>query len=128
MQTIQSLAAPAGRILLSLLFVITGFQKISGFQGTQAFMESTGVPGMLLPLVIAVEILGGMAIILGWHARIAAFLLAGFCLLTAVMFHAKFGDQTQALMFLKNLAMAGGFLMIVSLGAGPFSIDNRKQG
>ena len=128
MQTIQSLAAPAGRILLSLLFVITGFQKISGFQGTQAFMESTGVPGMLLPLVIAVEILGGMAIILGWHARIAAFLLAGFCLLTAVMFHANFGDQTQTLMFLKNLAMAGGFLMIVSLGAGPFSIDNRKQG
>lgn len=127
MRTIQSLAAPAGRILLSLLFVITGFQKISGFQGTQAFMESAGVPGMLLPLVIAVEILGGLAIILGWHARIAAVLLAGFCLLTAVMFHANFGDQTQALMFLKNLAMAGGFLMIVSLGAGPFSIDNRRK-
>ncbi|NND57829.1 MAG: DoxX family protein [Xanthomonadales bacterium] len=127
MQTFQSLAAPAGRVLISLLFVITGINKITGFEGTQAYMESVGVPGMLLPLVIALELLGGLAVILGWHTRIAAFLLAGFCLLSAVIFHANFGDQMQMLMFLKNLGIAGGFLMIVSLGAGPFSIDNRKR-
>jgi putative oxidoreductase len=127
MQSIQSLAAPVGRVLISLLFVITGIQKISGFEGTQAFMESAGLPGMLLPLVIAVEIIGGLAVIVGWQTRIAAFLLAGFCVLTAVIFHANFGDQMQLLMFLKNLAMAGGFLMIVALGAGSFSIDNRRQ-
>ncbi|MBT8048355.1 MAG: DoxX family protein [Xanthomonadales bacterium] len=127
MQTFQSLAAPAGRVLISLLFVITGINKITGFEGTQAYMESVGVPGMLLPLVIALELLGGLAVVLGWHTRIAAFLLAGFCLLSAVIFHANFGDQMQMLMFLKNLGIAGGFLMIVSLGAGPFSIDNRKR-
>ena len=82
---------------------------------------------MLLPIVIAVELLGGLAIILGWHTRIAAFLLAGFSLVSAVLFHANFGDQMQMIMFMKNLALAGGFLMLVSLGAGPWSIDNRSK-
>ena len=81
----------------------------------------------LLPAVIAVEILGGLAVILGWHTRAAAFLLAGFSLLSAVLFHANFGDQMQMIMFMKNLALAGGFLMIVSHGAGPWSIDNRNR-
>lgn len=127
MQTFQSLAAPAGRILISLIFVMSGINKISSFSGTQAYMESAGVPGMLLPVVIAVEVLGGLAVILGWHTRLAAFLLAGFSLLSAVLFHANVGDQMQMIMFLKNLAIAGGFLMIVSHGAGPYSIDNRGR-
>ena len=83
---------------------------------------------MLLPLVIAVEVLAGLAVILGWNTRLAAFLLAGFSLLSAVLFHANFGDQTQMIMFMKNLALAGGFLMIVSHGAGPWSIDNISRG
>jgi putative oxidoreductase len=126
MQTFQALAAPAGRILISLIFVISGFGKISNFAGTQAYMESVGVPGALLPLVIALELLGGLAIIVGWHTRLAAFLLAGFSLVSGLLFHANFGDQMQTIMFLKNLALAGGFLMIVSHGAGPYSIDNRQ--
>ena len=127
MKTFQSLAAPTGRILISLIFVVSGISKLGNFSGTQGYMESVGVPGMLLPIVIAVELLGGLAIILGWHTRIAAFLLAGFSLVSAVLFHANFGDQMQMIMFMKNLALAGGFLMIVALGAGPWSIDNRSK-
>jgi len=127
MNTLQSLAAPVGRILISLIFVGSGISKLGNFAGTQGYMESAGVPGMLLPVVIAVELLGGLAIILGWHTRIAAFLLAGFSLISAALFHASFGDQMQMIMFMKNLALAGGFLMIVALGAGSWSIDNRNR-
>ena len=126
MQTLQALSAPIGRLLIALIFVFSGIGKISQYAGTQAYMDSVGVPGFLLPAVIALEILGGLAIILGWHARVAAFLLAGFSLLSAILFHSNFGDQMQMIMFLKNLALAGGFLMTVSLGAGPYSIDNKN--
>jgi putative oxidoreductase len=81
---------------------------------------------MLLPLVIILEILGGLAIIVGWQARIAAFLLAGFCLLSAVLFHGNIGDQGEQIQFLKNLGLAGGFLLIVAHGAGAWSLDNRR--
>jgi len=127
MQAFQSLAAPLGRVLISLIFVTSGLNKMANFAGTQAYMESAGVPGMLLPLVIAVELLGGLAVILGWHTRLAAFLLAGFSLVSGILFHANFGDQMQTIMFMKNLGLAGGFLMIVALGAGAWSIDNRKR-
>ena len=127
MQTFQSLAAPTGRLLISLVFLLSGINKLSSFAGTQAYMESAGVPGAMLPIVIAVEILGGLAVILGWHTRVAAFALAGFSLLSALMFHTDFGDQVQMIMFMKNLGLAGGFLMIVAMGAGPWSIDNRKR-
>jgi putative oxidoreductase len=127
MQIIQSLAAPAGRVLISLIFVMSGFSKLGSYAGTQAYMESAGVPGLLLPVVIAVEILGGLAVITGWHARLAAFVLAGFSLVSAILFHAPTGDQMQMIMFMKNLGLAGGFLMIVALGAGPWSIDNRNR-
>ena len=126
MHTMQALSAPIGRLLIALIFVFSGIGKISQYAGTQAYMDSVGVPGFLLPAVIALEILGGLAIILGWHARLAALLLAGFSLLSAILFHSNFGDQMQMIMFLKNLALAGGFLMIVSLGAGPYSIDNKN--
>jgi putative oxidoreductase len=127
MKTFQSLAAPAGRVLIALIFIMSGISKLGSFAGTQAYMESAGVPGMLLPVVIALELLGGLAIIIGWHTRLAAFLLAGFTLLSGILFHANFGDQMQMIMFMKNLAIAGGFLMIVALGAGPWSIDNRNR-
>lgn len=127
MQFIQSLCAPVGRLLISLIFVVSGFNKLANFAGTQAYMESAGVPGMLLPLVIVVELLGALAIILGWHTRVAAFLLAGFSLLSAILFHGNSGDQMQMIMFMKNLALAGGFLMIVALGAGAYSLDNRSK-
>jgi putative oxidoreductase len=128
MNTLQSLAAPLGRILLSLIFVQSGIGKIAQYAGTQGYMESAGVPGALLPLVIAVEVAGGLAVILGWHARLAAFLLAGFSLLSGLLFHGNFAEPMQMILFMKNVALAGGFLMIVSHGAGPFSIDGRKRG
>ena len=124
MNTLQNLAAPLGRILISLIFLTSGLSKISGYAGTQSYMEAVGVPGMLLPLVIALEVLGGLAVMLGWHTRLIAFLLAGFSLLSAVLFHANFGDQMQMIMFMKNLSIAGGFLMIVSLGGGAYALDN----
>jgi putative oxidoreductase len=125
MNQLQAIAAPVGRVLISLMFVTSGFSKISGYAATQGYMEAMGVPGALLPLVIAVELLGGLAVMLGWHTRIAAFFLAGFSLLSALLFHANFGDQTQMIMFMKNISIAGGFLMIVSLGGGAFTLDNR---
>ena len=127
MNQIQSIAAPAGRILIALMFVTSGFSKISGYAATQGYMEAMGVPGALLPLVIAVDLLGGLAVMLGWHTRIAAFLLAGFTLLSALLFHANFGDQMQMIMFMKNISIAGGFLMIVSLGGGAYALDNRMN-
>ena len=127
MNQLQHIAAPIGRILISLMFVTSGFSKISGYTATQGYMEAMGVPGALLPLVIAVEFLGGLAVMLGWHTRIAAFLLAGFSLLSALLFHTNFGDQMQMIMFMKNLSIAGGFLMIVSLGGGAYALDNRSN-
>lgn len=127
MKTFQDLAAPVGRILLALMFLLAGFNKISGYSGTQAFMDSMGVPGMLLPLVILLEVLGGLALILGWQTRLTAFLLAGFTIVATLIFHSNLGDNTQMLFFMKNLAIVGGLLLVVSNGAGPYSIDNRQQ-
>ena len=88
-------------------------------------MASAGVPGALLPAVIAVEVLGAIAIIVGWKTRITALLLAGFTLLSGVLFHSNFGDQVQMIMFLKNVAITGGFLLLVANGAGALSLDRR---
>lgn len=127
MNQIQLIAAPLGRVFLALIFVTSGYGKISGYAATQGYMEAMGVPGELLPLVIAVELLGGLAVMLGWHTRMAAFMLAGFSLLSALLFHANFGDQMQMIMFMKNVSIAGGFLMIVSFGGGAFALDNRNN-
>ena len=127
MTAIQNFSAPLGRLLLSLIFVVSGVGKVGAYAGTQAYMDSMGVPGVLLPLVIALEVLGGLAIILGWQARIVAFLLAGFCLLSAILFHGNIGDQGQQIQFLKNLGLAGGFLFIVAHGAGAWSLDKRRS-
>jgi putative oxidoreductase len=123
--TVQKVSELAGRILLSALFLLSGLGKIGAYAGTAGYMSSLGVPGALLPVVIATEILGALAIIVGWKTRIIAFLLAGFSLLTAVIFHNHFGDQIQMIMFLKNVSIAGGYLLLVANGAGPLSIDRR---
>jgi len=115
-----------GRILLATLFIASGLGKIAGYAATAGYMASQGVPGALLPLVIATELGGGLAIVLGWKTRVIAFLLAGFTLLTAVIFHNNFADQIQMIMFLKNVSIAGAFLMLVANGAGPYSLDARR--
>ena len=125
--TFQNLTELGGRILLASLFLISGVGKISAYSATAGFMASAGVPGALLPVVIAVEVLGAAAIIVGWQTRIVAFLLAGFSLLSALIFHNDFADQIQMVMFLKNLSIAGGFLVLVAHGAGRFSLDARAS-
>jgi putative oxidoreductase len=88
-------------------------------------MEAMGVPGALLPLVILTEVVLGLAVIVGYRTRLAAIGLAGFTLLSAFLFHADFGDQMQMIMFMKNVAVAGGFLFLVAHGAGAWSLDGR---
>ncbi len=123
--TVQNVSELAGRILLAVLFLLSGLGKIGAYAGTAAYMSSLGVPAALLPVVIAAEVLGALAIIAGWKTRVTAVLLAGFSLLTALIFHHNFGDQIQMIMFLKNASIAGGFLLLVAHGSGPLSIDRR---
>jgi putative oxidoreductase len=127
MSTTQNLADLAGRILIAAIFLIAGLNKIGGYEGTQGYMAAMGVPGMLLPLVIALEVVGAIAIIFGWRTRLFAFLLAGFSIVSAAIFHSALGDQVQFLLFMKNLAMAGGFLFLVARGAGDWSLDARNE-
>jgi len=126
MNKLNDFAELGGRILLAAIFILSGFTKIGGYAGTQGYMEAMGVPGALLPLVIVTELGGGALIVLGLWTRLAAVALAGFSLLSAALFHANFGDQMQMIMFLKNLAIAGGFLVLVARGAGPLSLDARR--
>ena len=113
-----------GRFLLSVMFIVAGWSKVGGYAGTQAYMESAGVPGILLPLVILAELGGGLAILFGFLTRWAALGLAVFCLLSAWIFHNVPGDQTQQIMFMKNVTIAGGFLILSCAGAGRFSLDH----
>jgi len=116
-----------GRIMMAIIFVMAGFNKIGGYEGTQAYMESMGVPGGLLPLVILLEAGGGIALILGFYTRWVALALAGFTLVSGVIFHSDFSDQMQMIMFMKNLAMAGGLLVIAAWDAKEsLSIDSRR--
>lgn len=115
----------AGRILLAHIFLLAGINKISGYAGTQAYMDAMGVPGMLLPLVILLEIGGGLALIVGWQTKWASYALAGFTLIAALIFHRNFGDQMQMIMFMKNLSIAGGLLILAVNGAGAFSLGKK---
>lgn len=123
--TLKKIGELAGRVLLAAIFLISGLGKIGAYAGTAAFMASVGVPAALLPAVIATEVLGAVAIIIGWKTRIAALLLAGFTLVAGVIFHSNFADQIQMVMFLKNVAIAGGFLLLVVNGPGALSLDRR---
>jgi len=112
-----------GRIGLSLIFVISGWGKIAGYAATQGYMESVGVPGALLPLVIALELGGGLAIVAGVFTRWFALGLAVFSIASALLFHFNLADQMQAIMFWKNFAIAGGFLLLAANGPGRLSLD-----
>lgn len=114
------------RIFLATLFIVAGLGKIPGYEGTAGYMQAMGVPGFLLPLVIALEIVGGIAIAVGYRTRLAAFLLAGFSVLSALVFHNMFVDPSEQTQFLKNIAIAGGFLMLFVHGAGRLSLDARR--
>ena len=121
------------RLLLALMFVLAGLSKFAGLAGTAGYIASKGLP---LPMVLAVataalELLGGLALIVGFQARWAALVLAGFTLVASVIFHnfwAMPADQAfmQQLMFMKNLSVAGGLLLIFAFGAGAVSLDARR--
>ena len=118
----------AGRILIAALFLIAGIGKLgSGYAGTQGYMEAMGVPGVLLPLVIALEIGGAILVIAGLWTRVTALALGAFTILSAMLFHANFADQMQQIMFLKNFAIAGGFLFLAVKGAGRWSMDAHRS-
>lgn len=112
-----------GRLLLAALFLLEGWSKLRGYDAAVAYMNRFGVPGALLPAVIALELGGGLMIAVGWQTRLAAAALAAFCILTAVMFHGNVADRSQILHFEKDLAIAGGFLVLAVAGAGRWSVD-----
>jgi putative oxidoreductase len=123
--TVRNVSELAGRSLLAVLFLLSGLGKIGAYSATAGYMSAVGVPEALLPVVIATEVLGAIAIILGWQTRVAALLLASYTLLAALIFHRNFADQIEMIMFLKNVSIAGGFLLLVANGAGALSLDRR---
>ncbi len=126
MTFIQQNSSFIGRIFISMIFLMAGLNKITAYQGTAGYMEAMGVPSMLLPLVIFTEVAGALAILIGFKTRLVAFLLAGFSVISAFIFHLNFADQTQSAMFMKNIAIAGGFLFLVANGPGKWALDNKK--
>ena len=124
MEKVSQLVA---RLFLGHIFLLAGVSKISAYEGTQGYMDAMGVPGVLLPLVILLEIAGGLMILVGWKTKWAAIALAGFSVVAAAIFHNNFADQMQMILFMKNIAIAGGFLLLSAHGAGAYSLDNRKD-
>ncbi len=119
------------RALLSAIFILAGIGKISTFEGTQAYMEAFGLPGFLLTPTIIFEIGAGLFLLIGFKTRAVATSLAVFAIVSGVIFHADFSDQVQQIMFLKNIAMAGGFLLVAKYAAEGFSVDEylaRRKG
>ena len=114
-----------GRIFISLIFLIAGFGKIFNYEETIGYMESFGVPGYLLVPAIIIEILFPLLLIIGYKTKLAAIILSLFAILLAIIFHTDFSNQMQLMSFLKNFAIAGGFLIIFVRGAGKYSIDQR---
>ena len=116
-----------GRILISVLFLISAYDKIFSIDGSMSWMEGFGIPGILLYPTIALEIILPLCIIIGYKARIIAGLLAIFCLATAFIFHMDFVDPMQKIAFLKNVGLAGGFLFIVANGTKEWAVDKKKK-
>ena len=124
---IGSVALLAARFLMAAIFMFAGYGKLAAYHQTEIYMQNAGLPDFLLPLVILTELGGGLALILGWQVRIAALLLGGFSILTGLLFHTNFSDPNQTLNFLKNIAMAGGFLALFVSGAGAYSLDMPRR-
>lgn len=117
-----------GRVLLSAIFLLSGLSKLAAPAVTIGYISSVGLPVAPLGLAVAVaiELLGGAALILGYRTRIVAAALAVFTIATALAFHNNLADQNQFFHFFKNVAMAGGLLQVVAYGAGRLSLDARR--
>ncbi len=123
MKKFEDIGFLLARILMPVLFIVAGWGKITDYSGTQQYMAAMGVPGALLPLTILLELGGGLAILFGFLTRFTALFTAGFALLTAFIFHTHFAEGPNAIMFMKNLTIAGGFLLLGLTGPGRYSID-----
>lgn len=126
--TASSAAALAGRVMLAAIFLLSGASKLAAPAMTIGYIESTGLPfpSVGLAVAVAVELLGGLALVLGYRTRLAAAALAVFTVAAAAAFHNQLGDQNQFIHFFKNVAIAGGLLQVVALGAGRWSLDARR--
>ena len=116
-----------GRILLSAIFLINGIGKIFNYEGTIQYMENFDVPGYLIIPAITVEILFPILLIIGYYTKFSALVLSLFTLALAVIFHTDFSNQMQLMSFLKNIAIAGGFLIIFVYGPGKYSLDQKLK-
>ena len=114
-----------GRIFISLVFLLSGINKIGNYEGTVGWMESLGMPGIFLVPAIILEIGAPILIMVGYKVKISAALLSLFCVTTAVIFHNDFSNQMQFISFMKNIGLAGGFLFLVVNGAKDFSLDKK---
>ena len=126
--TQTNIYAAVGRLLIAIVFILSGLSKIAAPDMTEGYIASVGLPAPLLGLLvaIAIEAGGGVLLLVGYRTRIVSLVLAAFTLATAVFFHNNFADQNQMIHFLKNVAMIGGLLQIAAFGAGSLSIDNRR--
>ncbi|EKY3144237.1 DoxX family protein [Cronobacter sakazakii] len=123
MKKFEDAGVLVARILMPILFIVSGFGKITGYAGTQQYMEAMGVPGFILPLVILLEFGGGLAILFGCLTRTTALITAVFTLLTAFLFHSNFAEGVNSIMFMKNFSIAGGYLLLALMGPGAYSLD-----
>jgi len=111
------------RLLLSILFIVAGYGKLNGYEATAGYMEAMHVPSLLLPLVILLELGGGLAIVFGFLTRFTAVSIGIFSIVAALIFHTDFSNETNQLMLMKDFGLAGGFFLLASTGAGRFSVD-----
>ena len=133
-EAVKTYGPLCGRILLALIFITSGWGKIGGFEGTVGYIASKGLPLPQLAAAgaIAVELIGGLMIVVGWQARWAATAIFLFLIPTTLIFHNYWAADAaqqgmQQIQFMKNLSIMGGMLYVMAFGAGPFSVDNRKS-
>jgi putative oxidoreductase len=121
----SSAGAAVGRLLLATIFLLSGVQKLTAASGTIAYIGSAGLPApeAAYGAAVVIEILGGLALLFGYKARLVAAVLAVFTIAAALAFHSDLGDQNQFIHFLKNLAITGGLLQVLAFGSGSFSLD-----
>ncbi|WP_318356213.1 DoxX family protein [Enterobacter sp.] len=123
MKKLEDVGILVARILMPVLFIYAGWGKITGYAGTQQYMEAMGVPGFMLPLVILLEFGGGLAILFGFLTRTTALFTVIFTIITSFIFHSNFAEGVNQLMFMKNITISGGFLLLAVTGPGAYSID-----
>lgn len=124
-----SVAVLAGRVMLSAMFILAGYGKLTAVGATAGWFESLGLP---MPYVVTIltgllELVGGVAILVGFQTRIAALAIAAFTIAATLVAHTDLADQVQQLFFMKNLAIAGGLLVLAAFGAGAYSLDARRS-